>query len=133
MTDGPIIFFDGYCALCSGAIRFVVARDREVRFRLASLQSEVAGRLLTPLGLCPGALHSVILLHGGVALARSDAVLAILDRLPRPWRWFGVLRVVPRPVRDWVYDWVARHRHRWFGKRSRCSLPSSEFTARMIE
>ena len=133
MTESLIILFDGDCGLCNAALQFVVARDSSRRFQFASLSSAVAGRLLARFEIKETTLESVVLLDGNTAYLRSDAALRIVGQLGRPWRWLGVLRVVPRPVRDWVYDWVARHRHRWFGKRSRCSLPSSEFMARMIE
>ncbi len=133
MPDGPIILFDGDCALCSRAVRFVLARDGGGRFRFAPLQSKAAERLLTPAGLAPGSLGSVVLLNSGVALLKTDAALGILARLPRPWRWLAVLRIVPRPLRDRVYDVVARNRYRWFGRAASCPLPPPDLAARLVK
>lgn len=132
MTENPIILFDGDCALCNGALRWVIARDPDRRFQLASLASPIARRLLARRGLNPEELNSVVLLDNDTAYLRSDAALRVAAQLRWPWRWLGGLRVIPRPVRDWVYDLVARNRHRWFGRTVNCALPSPEVAARLL-
>ncbi|MBK9140316.1 MAG: thiol-disulfide oxidoreductase DCC family protein [Verrucomicrobia bacterium] len=132
MTSGPIILFDGDCALCDRAVRFVVTHDPARRFHFAPLRSEIAARLLASHGLAPDTIRSVVLLHAGQIRVKSDAALGIVARLPAPWRWLGAFRVVPRPLRDWVYDWIARHRHRWFGRAPTCPTPSPELASRLL-
>lgn len=132
MANEPIILFDGTCNLCDWTVRFIVRRDPAGRCRFASLQSAASRRLLEPLGLKPQAFDSVVLLADGVLFTKSEAALRIASYLTRPWRWLRLLRIVPRPLRDWVYDLVARHRHRWFGGNLRCDLIPSELRDRFL-
>ena len=117
-----IIYFDGYCGLCDRFVRFVLRRDRRARYRFAPLQGSTA-RERVPATLDPQASQTVILEEGGRFRVRSDAALAILSGLGGAWRLAGLLRIVPRPLRDAVYDLVARHRSRWFGRRAECRVP----------
>jgi predicted DCC family thiol-disulfide oxidoreductase YuxK len=128
----PTLLFDGVCNLCHGTVRFVLAHDRAARFRFATLQSEVGRALLARHGLDAAALDSVVLVDADGAHERSDGALRTLARLDSPWRWLGLLRVVPRPLRDAVYDWIARHRYGWFGKLDACPLPRPEWRDRFL-
>lgn len=130
--DGPIILFDGACGLCHRSVRFVLKRDRDRRFRFAPLQSDPGRHLLERHGLDPESLDTMVLVDGDAALVRSDATLAIVARLPRPWRWLRVLRIVPRPIRDAVYRLVARHRLRLFGTRDACAMPPPDLAERLV-
>ncbi len=129
----PVILFDGVCTLCNGAVRFVIERDPADAFRFASLQSEFAQPLLAQAGLPPGYLDGLVLVEDGRTYAKSDAVLRIARRLDRPWQAAWALRFVPRPLRDAVYDVVARHRYRVFGKEDSCPLPTPAMRARLLE
>ena len=137
MDDAPtIILFDGVCNLCSGTVRFLVKRDRAARFRFASLQSDAARRICREHRLPePSAPDpdSIIVIAGGRALERSDAALAIAARLPYPWPLLGILRILPRALRDWAYRIVARNRYRWFGRSDTCMVPTPELRARFID
>jgi predicted DCC family thiol-disulfide oxidoreductase YuxK len=137
MASRPtIILFDGVCNLCSGVVRFVVARDPHARFRFAALQSDAARRACIEAGAAPPAAvdpDSVIVIADGRVLDRSDAALAIAARLPFPWPLFGVFRILPRGLRDWLYRLVARNRYRWFGKSDACMVPTPELRARFID
>ena len=129
---GAVVLFDGVCNLCNGSVQFIVRHDPAGRFRFASLQSEAGQALLRRHGLDPHDLFSVILVEGGRAYARSDAALRIARGLSGAWRAAGALRVVPRPLRDAVYGWVARNRYRWFGRREACMVPTPELRARFL-
>ena len=128
---GPVILFDGECNLCNGAVAFVARRDPKGRFRFASLQSPVASRLLA--GAARPLPDSIVLLEKGRVHTRSGAALRIALGLRSLWPLLGVLLLVPWPVRDWVYDWVARRRYRWFGRREACLVPTPELRARFLE
>ena len=131
-----IILFDGVCNLCSGVVRFVIARDPHVRFRFAALQSDAARRACAEVGATPPAAvdpDTIIVIVNGRALERSDAALAIASRLPFPWPMFGVFRILPRALRDWLYRFVAKNRYRWFGKSDTCMMPTPELRARFLE
>ena len=128
----PVLLFDGVCNLCSGSVQFIIERDPEARFRFASLQSEVGQRYLDELGVDRRVVDSVILIEGNRWHGESDAVLRIARILGGPWRALAVFRLIPRPVRDWLYRLVARHRYRWFGKKESCWLPTPELRGRFL-
>ena len=126
-----VILFDGVCNLCNGSVRFVLARDRQRRFRFASLQSAAAAQLLA--GRPPGAIgDSIVLVEGERIYQQSTAVLRILRGLGAGWRLLYALIVVPRPLRDAVYRWVARNRYRWFGRTEACAVPRPEDRDRFL-
>jgi predicted DCC family thiol-disulfide oxidoreductase YuxK len=128
----PVILFDGVCNLCQGWVRFVIARDRRARFRFASLQSNVARTLLAEHPETHGT-DSIVLVDDGRAHMKSTAALRILRELGGAWSALQVFRIVPRPLRDAVYDLVARHRYRWFGRRDACMIPTPEIRSRFID
>jgi predicted DCC family thiol-disulfide oxidoreductase YuxK len=124
--------FDGHCHLCSGWVQFVLQRDRAQRFRFAALQSEAAQRLLGG-RLSGGALDTVVLLEGDRLLLRSSAALRVCRWLGGGWRLTAIFWLIPRPLRDAVYHFVAAHRYRWFGRREACWLPEPAFRARFLD
>ncbi len=130
-VTGPIVYFDGVCNLCDGFVRFVLARDRRGRFRFASLQGETAGARLAD-RLKGDTAQTIILEDPERFRVRSDAALAILAGLGGLWPLAAGLRVFPRPLRDLVYNFIARHRYRWFGRRDACRVPTEEERARFL-
>ena len=126
-----VIYYDGLCGLCDRFVGFVLPRDRRQRYHVAPLQGETARARLRDLP-DPAASSTVILDDEGTLRVRSDAALAILTGLGGVWRGAAVLRLVPRPIRDAVYDWIARHRHRWFGRLAACRIPSAEERERFL-
>jgi predicted DCC family thiol-disulfide oxidoreductase YuxK len=131
--EDPIIFFDGVCNLCNTSVQFVIKHDAGKVFRFAPLQGETAKRMLATQrvqGLIP---DSIILLEEGKIYARSDAALQIASRLKMPWRWLVVLKWVPRPLRDWIYNQIAQHRYRWFGQKETCWLPTPQLKALFLD
>lgn len=133
MVDAhPVLLFDGVCNLCHGVVRFVLDHDREARFRFAPLQSEVGRALLARFELDPDALDAVVLIDEAGAHLRSDAALRVARALGAPWSWLRPLAAIPRPLRDAVYDFIARHRYRWFGRKDACPLPRPEWRERFL-
>lgn len=129
---GPaVVFFDGECGFCSRAVRFVAARDPAGYFRFASLQSGVARRLLGARSLPPGDPGTLVLLEDGRRYERSTAALRIARRLRWPWPALAAFLLVPAPLRDAAYRWVARNRHRLAG--DACPLPLPEVSSRMLD
>jgi predicted DCC family thiol-disulfide oxidoreductase YuxK len=124
----PVIYYDGYCGLCDRFIGFVLARDRKGRYRYAPLSGETArGRFGDP-----EQPQTVILEEAGTVRVRSDAALAIVAGLGGGWKLVQLLRIIPRPVRDWVYDLIARHRFEWFGRRAECRIPAPDHRERFL-
>jgi predicted DCC family thiol-disulfide oxidoreductase YuxK len=130
--DDDVILFDGVCVFCSGWIRFVAAHDRDRRFRFTAIQSAYGTRLAEALGIDPNDPDSNAVVHGGIAFFKSDAALTVLSNLPG-WRWARALRLIPRPLRDLVYNLVARNRYRIFGRYATCFVPDEAFRQRVME
>jgi predicted DCC family thiol-disulfide oxidoreductase YuxK len=118
-TSTILVFFDGACGLCNGFVDFLVSRDKEGALRFASLQGQTAASYTN----LP-AVDSVIVDDGTRLLVRSDAAIAAIAQLGGAWSAVRVLKIVPRALRDAVYDFIARNRHRWSGRRSSCRVPS---------
>jgi predicted DCC family thiol-disulfide oxidoreductase YuxK len=127
-----VVLFDGVCNLCNSAVRFIIARDPAARFRFAPVESEAAARLLGAPAADRGLPDSIILLDRGRLYTRSRAALRICRRLRFPWPLLYGFIVVPPPMRNWLYDLVARNRYRWFGKRDACMVPTPETRARFL-
>jgi predicted DCC family thiol-disulfide oxidoreductase YuxK len=136
--SNPIVLYDGVCGLCNRLVQFLLKRDTHDRFRFASLQSEFARNLLTRHGADPHDLDTVYVVNDygqsdESLLARSDAVLYMLDQLSGVWKLAGVGRVLPRALRDAVYKIVARNRYRVFGKHESCMLPEPKHRAKFLD
>lgn len=122
MSETNVILFDGYCFLCTGLIRFVLKEDKAMVFQFVSQGSMVGQNLLDS---CEGGLdltESIVLVMDEGCWVKSDAVLNILISLPGPWALGRVFRLVPRSIRDWIYDGIAHNRYRWFGRRDVCMV-----------
>jgi len=134
-----IILFDGVCNLCNGFVNFVIDRDPSGVFRFAALQSNAGQRLVREQGAVPetggeaALLQSVMLIENGQVYRRSTAALRIARRLTSPWPLLYAFVVVPEPIRDAVYDWVAAHRYDWFGTRDQCRVPTPALKDRFLD
>ncbi len=129
------LLFDGVCNLCNGVVQFIIRHDQRGIFRFVALQSDLGQALLAAHGQPlppPGGPESVVLLEGGRLYSHSTAVLRIAGLLGGPWRLAAVGWLLPRPWRDALYRYVARHRYRWFGRREACWLPTPELRARFL-
>lgn len=130
----PLYFFDGYCVLCSRFVAFCLKRDPEGRLKFASAQSALGRRVLLALDLPDDMLdRTILLLESDRLYTRSTAVLHALRHLKGPARWLYPLILVPKILRDPIYDIVARNRIRWFGRLDACLVPSTETKDRFID
>lgn len=127
------MLFDGDCNLCNGAVQFVLRRDPRAVFHFASLQSAVGRQLLASVGAKATLPDSIVLVQDGAWALKSTAALRIARGLRWPWPLCAVFFVVPRPLRDLLYDWIARNRYRWFGKRESCLVPTPALRARFLD
>ncbi|MBV8193235.1 MAG: thiol-disulfide oxidoreductase DCC family protein [Alphaproteobacteria bacterium] len=130
--DRPILIFDGHCVMCSGFARFILRNDRERRFRLMAAQSPVGAALYRHFGLDPRDYETNILIEDGQAWFKSEGSIRIFERLGWPWSAMSLGRVLPRPLRDGLYEIIARNRLRWFGRRETCYLPEPADADRFI-
>jgi predicted DCC family thiol-disulfide oxidoreductase YuxK len=130
--DRPIIVFDAMCVLCSAHAQFVLRHDRHARFRLASVQGTVGRALYRQLGLDSDDPETIIVVEGAKCRRDNDAVIAVWEGFGGAWRTARFLRLVPTPVRDSVYRWIARNRYRLFGKRETCWVPAVADAERLL-
>ena len=133
MTEPRIVLFDGVCNLCVGSVQFIIRHDPERVFRFASLQSEVGRALSRRYDIVAGNLETMVLIGDNTAFTRSEAAIRIACEFGGIWRLARGLRLIPLPLRDVVYDWVARHRYRWFGSRTECWLPSADLQTLFLD
>ena len=127
-TPGPsILLFDGHCNLCSGTVRFILKRDSRKRFRYAPLGGPTSLSILEGTGYDVQHMESFILVEDGKLWQRSTAALRMARKLDGAWPLLYGFMIVPRPIRDAVYDLVSRNRYRWFGKKEACWLPRKEW------
>ncbi len=131
MND-PVIFFDGVCNLCNSAVDFIIKRDSKGTFKFSSLQSPEAQKLLKSVNLDQEELTTMILLKQGQVYTRSDAALEIARNLDGVWPLLYGLKVVPKFIRNGVYQWISRNRYRWFGKRDTCRIPTDQEKQRFL-
>lgn len=131
-TAGGVILFDGTCAFCERAVRFIATRDPRGYFRFGASQSPAGAALLADHGFTRQGARSIVLIEDGALYLRSTASLRIARHLAWPWSLAGGLLVVPRPVRDAVYRVVAAIRHRIAGPSNACEVPPPEIRARLI-
>lgn len=129
----PIVIFDGACVMCSGFVTFLLRHDRRRRLRFLSAQSELGQALYGFFGLRGADYDTYILLENGRARVKSDAAMRLFELLGAPFAFVAAARVVPRPLRDIIYDWVARNRLRWFGVRDACYAPTPNDADRFIQ
>jgi predicted DCC family thiol-disulfide oxidoreductase YuxK len=130
--DRPIIIFDGYCALCCGWAKFVLRHDRSGIYRLLRAQSPLGQALYVHYGLDPEDYETNILIADGRAWFKSEGCIRMAEGLGWPWKAAAVFRVLPRAVRDWTYELIARNRLRIFGKRESCYRPDGSVQDRFL-
>ena len=127
-----IVLFDGICNLCNSGVRFIIKHDKKAIFKFAALQSELGEKLLTNYQLDTKSMDSFVYIQQGKAYIKSTAALKIAKELKRGWQLFYLFIIVPTIIRDGVYSFVAQNRHRWFGKKESCMIPTPALKARFL-
>jgi predicted DCC family thiol-disulfide oxidoreductase YuxK len=130
--DKPLIVFDGVCVLCSGFAQMVARRDRNGTFRFTAAQSPLGAALFTHYGLDPVNFETNLLIENGVAFGKMDAFAGIASRLGGLFHGAGLVRALPQPIADWIYDRIAINRYRLFGRRQACVIAGPHWRERMI-
>ena len=134
-----IVLFDGVCNLCIATIRFVIERDPQKKFLFAPLQSEVALKILRALGheelaSTSSAMPStLVVVDQNRVYTGSSADLRLVRRLRGLWPLLYSLIIIPRPIRDGIYEWISQNRYKWFGKQNECALPKPEDADRFLK
>jgi len=126
-----IILFDGECQFCDRSVQFIMKRDAKRHFKFASLQSEIGKDILKQVN-APINVDSLTVVSEGTYLRKSSAALSICKHLKGFWKAFYLFIIIPKPIRDILYDFVAMNRFKWFGKKETCTLPSHEDRQRFL-
>ncbi|NOU95005.1 DUF393 domain-containing protein [Paenibacillus sp. LMG 31456] len=127
-----IVLFDGVCRFCNGWVQFLIRQDKADAFRFSPIQSDYAQSLLDSNSSAVAGIDSVILVEKGVVYTHSSAVLHIFKRLGRGWTLLYLFIIIPRPLRDIVYRWIAKHRYKLFGKYDSCMIPTENAKRKFI-
>ena len=134
MNNHPhIIFFDGYCNLCSGVVQFIIKKEKTNTFKFASLQSDIAKEILSTASKKIKNADSIIYYKNGKFYYKSSAALQLALMLQYPWPLAFVFWIVPFFIRDFFYDIVAKYRYKWFGKKDACMLPTPQLKAKFLD
>ena len=128
-----VVIFDGVCKLCARSVRFILDHEADHTLRFTPLQSPAGMRLMRELGLDPEDARTFVLIADGKAYVKSDAAIRLSRYFRRAWKPLGLIKIIPRWIRDRVYDVVARNRYRWFGRLDSCMVPTPELRTRFIE
>ncbi|MBD8838864.1 MULTISPECIES: thiol-disulfide oxidoreductase DCC family protein [Paenibacillus] len=128
----PIVLVDGVCHFCQGLTKWIIKRDPEGKYHFASLQSDIAKELLAKGNLSTDSMDTFVLIENGKYYTRSTAALRLAKGLKFPYPLLYVFIIIPKFIRNAVYNWVARNRYRWFGKDEACMLPTPEIKDRFL-
>lgn len=133
-SNTPILFFDGVCNLCNSTVLFIVKHDRNKILRFSSLQSTHGRELLANIKQREGVVpDSLLLLYKGKVYTKAAAALHTAAFMGGGWLLLSIFRLVPSVISNLVYDFVAKNRYKWFGKRDECMIPSQELESRFIK
>jgi len=129
-----IILFDGVCNLCNSAVQFVIQHDKKDVFRFVALQSELGQEILNHIGINSKNIDSIILYKPGVAYYyKSSAALQIAKDLDGFWHFGTIFRIISTGIRNYIYDYIAKNRYQWYGKKETCMIPNEELKSKFLE
>lgn len=131
--DKKIILFDGVCNLCDATVQFLIKRDKKDVFRFVAIQSELGQEIISYIGIDTSKTDSIILYEPGIAYYyKAEAALHIASELGGIYSLMSVFKVLPKGISNAVYDYVARNRYKWYGKKDACMMPTPEMKAKFL-
>lgn len=131
-ASDKVILFDGICKLCNAWSNFIIKHDRQRLFKLCSVQSEEGKKILNYFGYPTESYETMLYVEGNQCFQQSDAFFKIVSKLGYPWKAICIFSVIPKTIRNWLYDRIALNRYRLFGKYDYCNLPSADYEARFL-
>ncbi|MEO7982628.1 MAG: thiol-disulfide oxidoreductase DCC family protein [Bacteroidota bacterium] len=131
--DNPLILFDGVCNFCNYWVNFAIRHDRKKALRFSTIQGETAKKLLPAYHISTTSLSSVIFIDKGKIYTQSSAALRICRHLDGGWKLFYGFFILPKTLRDAVYNIIARNRYKWFGKQESCRVPTPALKERFLD
>ena len=130
--EKSIVVFDGVCNLCEDSVSFIIARDPNAKFKFVSAQSPLGIDLQDRYGIDAIKDETVILIKDDKVYTHSDAGLEIAKDLKGSWKYLHYAKVVPKPIRNWVYSTIAENRYKWFGQKNECMIPTQDIKVRFL-
>lgn len=127
-----VILFDGVCNLCNGAVTFIIKRDPKNKFKFAPLQSDIGSVLTAEHNIDTAKTDSIILVENNKVYVKSTAALRIAKRLKGGYPLLYGFIILPAFFRNWIYDWIAKNRYKWFGKKESCMIPTPELKSKFL-
>jgi predicted DCC family thiol-disulfide oxidoreductase YuxK len=128
----PVLLFDGVCNLCNNSVQQIIKMDTKGKIQFASLQSEVGQSLLVKFNLPKSNFKTLVLVIGDRYLTKSDAVLEILKIIGGGWKVLYAFKIIPKFIRNSVYDFIAKNRYKWWGQQESCMMPTPELKKRFL-
>ncbi|SFS31434.1 thiol-disulfide oxidoreductase DCC family protein [Lutibacter maritimus] len=128
-----IIFFDGVCNLCNSSVNFIIKHDKKKQFLFASLQSDAAKEILLQYNSKKINLDSIVLLDNGKLYEKSTAALRISKHLNNGLFLLYIFIIIPTFIRDYLYNYIAKNRYKWYGKKDSCMIPTIDLKSRFLE
>jgi len=128
-----VILFDGHCNLCNKTVQFILNQDRIGRFLFASLQGRAGKEFLSRFGMLDAPRKSILLIQKDIVYSQSSAALRIARGLPGAWKLLYGFMIIPAPIRNGVYHYIAENRYKWFGRRESCWLPTDALRSRFLD
>lgn len=132
MKNYNIILFDGVCNFCNSAINFVIKRDKKAKIHFAPLQSATGQKLLAEYGLPAQEMTTFIFIYNGKAYTKSTAALKVCRYLNGLWPLLYSFIIIPKFIRDGIYNWIAKNRYKWFGIKQECMIPTANVKNRFL-
>ena len=131
--ETPLVIFDGVCNFCNYWVNFAAKRDRKKRLLFSPFQGKTASKILLDYNINPTTITSVILIDNGKAYSQSSAAIRICKYLDGGWKLFYILLIIPKFIRDFLYNIIARNRYKWFGKKETCMIPTPALKERFLD
>lgn len=131
--DKKIILFDGVCNLCDKAVQYIIVQDKKDIFRFVALQSDLGKAITSYLGIDTAKLDSIILYEPGTAYyIKGEAVLRVAKLIGGWPSLLSIFGILPKKIQDWVYDFMARNRYKWYGKKESCLVPATAIQSKFL-
>ena len=131
--NSKVILFDGVCNLCNNSVKFIIKNDKRDIFKFAPLQSEYGINVQNRHNININEINSIILINGEKIFTKSNAALRIAKDLGAPYFIFYIFIVIPVFIRNFIYDFIAKNRYKWFGKMESCMIPSNELKNKFFD
>ncbi len=132
--DKKLILFDGVCNLCNSSVQFVIKHDKKNRFMFTALQSEIGKKIIEHFNIDTNKVDSILLYTPAKGIvAKSTAALEVASKLGFPTNALSLFLIIPTFIRNWFYDFIAKNRYKWYGKKDACMIPTPELRSKFLE